>query len=195
MLCRAVLIVVLAIAAAVPSAAAERVLELDPGASTVRFTLGATLHTVRGTVPVERGTVRFDPATGDASGEVVAAARGADTGNDGRDEKMHEEVLKSGEFPVATLVPVRFEGELAPQGTSTITVHGRLTLLGTPHEVAIPLQVLLEGDRATVRGRFVVPYVEWGLEDPSTFLLRVAKEVEVEIEATGRLVDSPPPAG
>ncbi len=171
--------------------AAERVLELDPAATSIRFTLDATMHTVHGTVPLERGTVRFDPATGAASGEVVAAALEAGTESEGRDKKMHEKVLKSAEFPVVTLTPGRFEGELEPVGTSRITLHGRLTLLGVPHEVAIPLEVNLEGDRVTVRGSFTVPYVEWGLKDPSVFVLRVGKEVEVEIEAEGTVSDRP----
>jgi len=37
-----------------------------------------------------------------------------------------------------------------------------------------------------VEARFRVPYVEWGMRDVSSFVLRVAKDVEVSVRAEGR---------
>src|SRR5207253_4296277 len=56
-------------------------IELDPQQSTVTFTLGAFLHTVRGTFRVKHGTVRFDTETGEATGEVVVDLGSGVTGN------------------------------------------------------------------------------------------------------------------
>lgn len=41
---------------------------------------------------------------------------------------------------------------------------------------------------ASILHRFEIPYVEWGLDDPSTFILRVAKEVRVTIETAGTII-------
>lgn len=35
--------------------------------------------------------------------------------------------------------------------------------------------------------RFSIPFVEWGLKDPSVAFLRVKKVVEVHVKAEGRL--------
>jgi hypothetical protein len=34
--------------------------------------------------------------------------------------------------------------------------------------------------------KFEVPFVDWGMKDPSTLILRVNKSVEIELRTTGR---------
>ncbi|HSL18233.1 MAG TPA: YceI family protein [Methylomirabilota bacterium] len=166
------------------SAAAERIrVELRPDATTIGFELSATMHTVHGTADLEGGTFTVDTATGAASGEAVVAAASVDTGNKKRDKKMHGEVLLSERHPRIVLRAERLEGELAPAGTSEVTVVGTLELLGQAYPIEIPITVAIDGDRATVDASFLVPYVAWGLTDPSTFLLRVSKEVPVTVTA------------
>jgi hypothetical protein len=60
------------------------VVELDPAATQVAFTLRATLHTVAGTFVLKHGTVMLDPATGKAEGLVVVDAAGAGRAGDPR---------------------------------------------------------------------------------------------------------------
>ena len=175
-------------AALAGAAAAEELrLVLDPGRSRVAFTLDATLHTVRGTARLERGEVRFDPVSGAASGQIVIDARSAETGNGARDRDMHGKVLDSARFSDIGLEIERLEGRFARAGASDLTLHGRMRIHGGAHPVAIPVHVETAGDELTASARFTVPYVAWGLPDPSSFVLRVGKEVEVEVAAAGRL--------
>lgn len=170
--------------------AADLVVELDPASSSIRFELGATMHSVHGTAALSHGRFAFDPATGNANGEIVVDARSADTENGKRDKKMHAQVLESAQYPEIVLRPVRISGQLPPPGTTAAaTVEGELQLHGTSHLISFPAQVsTAEGDVVAVSAQFEIPYVEWGLDDPSTFILRVSKEVTVTLEARGRLL-------
>jgi len=176
-------------AGALTASAAERVLTLDPQKTEVRFTLGATLHTVHGTLRLAEGRVQVDDQTGSVSGRVVVDARSGDTGNESRDRKMHEEVLRSASFPEIVLTLDRVEGALVSDGATDLTLVGRLRLLGAEHAVRIPARIEIAGDRVRTHFELEVPYVAWGLKDPSVFLLRVEQVVRVAVEATGALSD------
>jgi polyisoprenoid-binding protein YceI len=166
---------------------AAETLVLDPARSRVRFTLGATLHTVHGELQLVSGEIRFDPAGGPASGEVVADARSAKTGIGARDRDMHAKVLESGRFPEIRVVASRLEVLRRDATSAEVLLHGILALHGGEHAVAIPARLEARGEEISVEAAFRVPYVEWGLRDVSTFVLRVAKHVDVEVRAVGRL--------
>jgi hypothetical protein len=76
------------------------------------------------------------------------------------------------------------EGKLAPEGVSQFQVRGRFTIHGATHEISLPVEVRVAGGRMTATARFPVPYVEWGMKDPSTLFLRVDKKVNLVIEST-----------
>lgn len=180
-------LVICGIASAPAADAEERTLTLDPERTRISFTLGATLHTVEGSFRLESGTIRFDPATGSASGEVVVDATSGDTGHDGRDGDMHAKVLESQRFPRFVFTPTGFSGELGADGGGEITLAGELAIHGGTHGVEIPAEVSRDGRTLRADGSFTVPYVEWGMTDPSKFVLRVDKTVEVRVEAVGEL--------
>jgi len=158
-----------------------------PASSSVGFTLGASLHTVHGTFRVQSGTVDFNTAIQTMSGSVVVAAGSGTSGNDSRDRRMTTDILDAAHFAEVSFTPRSYQGTLAPSGDSTVQVTGTFTLHGAAHELTVPLQIHIEGPNCTAKARFNIPYIKWGLKDPSTFILRVAKEVEIDLNLVGRL--------
>ena len=129
----------------------------------------------------------FDPASGRIEGEIVVDARSGNTDNDGRDSKMHKDVLESANFPEIVFRPDRAEGFSAATGMLSGSVHGEFVIHGNRHEMSVPVSAQLAADRWNASAKFTVPYVDWGLKNPSTFILRVSKTVDVDVEISGTL--------
>ncbi|HMJ22836.1 MAG TPA: YceI family protein [Terriglobales bacterium] len=160
-------------------------LNFVPAKTRVNFTLGATLHTVHGAFDVKRGAVHFDPATNKLTGEVLVDAASGLSGSDGRDKKMHKQVLESSRYPDIVFRPDRVEGRFAALGASTVQVHGIFVIHGAEHEITIPVRVQMDAGYWTITSHFTLPYVEWGMKNPSTFVLRVDPSVDIDIQASG----------
>jgi polyisoprenoid-binding protein YceI len=173
-----------------PLAADTLTFTLDPAATTIELHFGATLHSVDGTLRAKEGTVELDPATGRASGRIVLDATSARTGNGRRDQKMHAKILESAKYPEMVFTVERVSGVVNPAGRSELELHGVLDMHGVKRPVDVVATAKTEGDRVTATGRITIPYLEWGMADPSFFILRVEKEVHVEIRAAGRLASS-----
>jgi polyisoprenoid-binding protein YceI len=172
---------------ALPLSAATYTFALDPATTRVDFTFGATLHTVDGFMRAREGTVRIDPDTHEASGRFVLDATSAQTGVSRRDRKMHQKILESPRYPDIVFEPQRFSGVLNPVGRSQLELHGMLELHGTKRPMDMTVVATSDGTQVKGTGTMIVPYLQWGLRDPSFFLLRVEKEVRVTIHAVGRL--------
>jgi polyisoprenoid-binding protein YceI len=177
----------LALSIASPAIAQEAVLELDPAQTQVSFTLGDVLHTVHGVFKLKHGTVKFDPATGHASGMVVVDATSGDSGSHARDHKMHKDILQSAEYPEITFVPQQVQGQVLPQGDFKVQVLGTFTMHGASHPLALVIQAHLAGEQLTADTQFTIPYVSWGLKNPSTLFLRVNDTVDIAIHAAGHI--------
>lgn len=176
------------------AAAADRVgrLDLDPHHTVVAFHLGGNFHEVHGTFALAHGTLTVDPETGAASGTIVVDATSGESGNASRDGRMASAVLETTRFPEITFRAERVDGHREADGTFHAALHGVLTLHGAEHDVVVTVDGRLEGDVLTARGRFTVPYVAWGLPDPSILLLTVAKTVDVDVTTEGRVTWTQP---
>jgi polyisoprenoid-binding protein YceI len=182
------------LAHALPLPAEEWVATFDPAESEVTFVLQATGHQVRGVFSLESGEIRWDSESGVADGTFVVNSLGGETGNAKRDRKMHAEVLESSLFPHFSFRPERLEGNVAAEGSSTVQLVGTLSVHGGDHTLTVDAAVEAADGRLEAIASFPVPYVEWGLRDPSVFVLRVAKSVSVVVELSGTLHAAERPA-
>jgi polyisoprenoid-binding protein YceI len=165
----------------------EIVLSVDPAASKVHWTLDTSLHTVHGTFALKRGTLRIDTGSGKAGGEIVADALSGESGNSSRDKKMHNEVLESPRYSEILFRADRVDGPVPLQGNASVQLHGVLILHGAEHEITIPVQAQLSAGHWKGTASFSVPYVSWGLKNPSNFLLKAEPVVKVALEIAGNV--------
>ena len=172
---------------ALPLRAAETTVELDPSRSTVAFSLAATLHTVHGSFQIKRGTLKFDSSTGQASGEIVIDVVSGNTGNGSRDQRMHKEILESAKYPEAIFTPTHVTGLVPTEGEVEVELQGSFRIHGTVHELTVHCRTAIKAGQVLASTVFTIPYVQWGIKNPSTFLLRVSDKLEMRVEAAGRL--------
>jgi polyisoprenoid-binding protein YceI len=172
----------------VPAALAQhQTLVVNPGTSQVKMTLKTTHEVVNGSFHIQSGSIEFDRSTAKISGSVVVLAGSCKTGNDSRDKKMNTDILAVEQHATVSFEPKSYAGSIAPSGDSTIQVTGIFTLLGTAHEITVPVAVHLDGASATAKTHFVVPYVQWGLKNPSFLIWKADNDVAIDLFLTGPL--------
>ena len=167
-------------------AASQRLrLEFTPANTAVNFALGDLLHTVRGSFRLKHGDVECNLPSAAVTGTLVIDASSGQSGNRIRDRKMHREILESARYSEISFRPDRIEGDVAPAGVSTIQVHGIFFLHGADHELTMPVRVQVFPDHWIAETHFTIPYVRWGIKNPSAFLLRVSESVEITAHSAG----------
>ncbi|HEY9158195.1 YceI family protein [Candidatus Binatus sp.] len=163
-------------------------LELDPSKTLIEFHLPGALHTTHGTFKLEHGIIKADPATGEAGGSIIVDAKSGDSGLSSRDNRMKDSVLEVQKYPQITFAPGHVTGQLGTDGQFQAKLQGVLTLHGAGHQIVMEVRGRLVGNSLIAKSHFSVPYVDWGLKDPSILLLTVAKQVDIDIATAGHVV-------
>lgn len=176
---------VLALISAINALAQHQTFAVNPDASEVKMKLNTTHEVVNGTFHVQSGSINFDRTHPSISGIVIVAAGSGKTGNGSRDKKMNKEILKVDQFATVSFEPKAYSGTIAASGDSAIQVSGVFTLLGTAHDLTIPMQIHIDGSRATAKAQFVVPYVQWGVKNPSFFIWKAQNDVAIDLTLIG----------
>ena len=164
-----------------------QVLDFDPAQTKVEFTLADVLHTVHGTFQLKHGGIRIDSATGGVSGDLVVDATSGASGSSARDHRMHANILESSKYPEIAFRPDRLVGTLPKQGSVTLQMHGMFRIHGVDHEITFPADVVVGDGQYTATLHFIVPYVEWGMKNPSTLILRVSDKVNITVRTVARI--------
>ena len=160
---------------------------LDPAQTEIHWKLTG-LHPVHGTFKLKSGEFFLNPRTGIAEGEILVDATTGESGNAARDKRMQGEILESNRYPAIFYHPTQIKGPFkTDEGTQDLTAEGTFNIHGADHPLELPLKVQITADTATATTRFTVPYVDWGMKNPSRFLLRVSKQVEIEVSAKGTI--------
>ncbi len=159
----------------------------DPASTSIHWTLGAVLHTVHGSFRLKSGFVHLDLKTGEMTGLLDVDATSGESGNTARDQKMHQNILESYKYREITFRPVHLNGAFDPDHAQTLTIDGVLNLQGQDHPLQVTVNLHPTPGAMSVVAKFDVPYVQWGLKDPSTFVLRVSKDVSIDIDATAQI--------
>ena len=160
---------------------------VNPDVSEVKIALQTTHELVNGNFHIQSGSIEFDHSTPKMLGALVVLAGSGKTGNDSRDKKMNKDILKVEQYTLVSFEPKTHTGAIALSGDSAIQVTGIFTLLGAPHEITIPTLVHLEKTTATAKAHFVVPYIQWGLKDPSFMFWKADKVVAIDLFLVGTI--------
>jgi len=170
-----------------PLAAQQTELKLDPAKARIDWTLGATMHTVEGTFRLKSGDIVFNSKTGEASGQLIVDATSGDSGNKKRDADMNKNVLESAKYPEIIFSPKHVIGFAPGQASSTVQLAGTFTIHGASHELTLTVPLTANNTSVEAHTKFSIPFVEWGMKNPSTFLLHLNDHVNVQAVAQIRL--------
>ena len=165
--------------------AQEVVLRCDAAQSKAEWNLSDPLHEVKGDFKLKQCELHYDPSSGKASGEVVFDATSGQSGNHSRDHKMHKDVLESAKYPEIRFRPDHVEGTVAAQGASTVQVHGMFWIHGSDHEMTLPVELKMSSPQWSATAHFTIPYVQWGMKNPSLLFIHVGDTVAVDFTAAG----------
>jgi polyisoprenoid-binding protein YceI len=167
--------------------AQQRQVRLDTDLTKVTFSLGDVLHTVHGTFRLTKGDLWFDPASAKAGGKLVVNGASGDSGSHARDSRMSKSILESDIYPEIAFTPDHLDGAVNLSGHSESKLHGVFAIHGATRDLTMNIKTDIQQNRVTATADFIVPYVEWGMKNPSTLFLRVNDTVSIEIHAVGEI--------
>jgi polyisoprenoid-binding protein YceI len=162
-------------------------LAVDPAQSTIHWTLDSSLHTIHGTFAIKSGKFDLNPDGQSVSGEIRVDPASGESGNQSRDNRMHKEILEVSRFTEVVFHAQSAGAKMSTSALSDLQLQGTLSLHGSDHPITVPVHLELTGDHWKGTGKFQIPYVEWGLKDPSNFLLKAAKVVDIDVLLAGDL--------
>jgi polyisoprenoid-binding protein YceI len=138
----------------------DDVVQLDPAHTSIDFTLLGNLHTTHGRFTLKSGTIRKDPGTANATGEIAITTASEDSSEHLRDAIIQNAVLDIEHYPEIIFTPQRIQGIRDSQGNFYGQITGLMQLHGGLHQITVQIQGRLFADEITADCNFLVPYAE-----------------------------------
>ena len=147
-------------------------LHFDPAKTEIHYEAGSALHRVHGSFALKGGELAFDPATGVAQGQILVDAASGHSNDKKFDARMQGEILESNKYPEIFFHPEKSVGTLKYDDEQHLTLIGSFNIHGGDHPLKVDTFVTVHGEQATAKTEFDIPYVDWGMKDASTMLMR-----------------------
>jgi polyisoprenoid-binding protein YceI len=143
----------------------------------------STLHDFSGWTKAVTGEIEFEKGrlAETAKASVTVDARTLDTGDKGRDEEMHENVIESARFTEMKFVLASVR--LGEGGSAAMK--GSMEIHGVPRELEIPITLALRRDGCLyVKGEVRAKVSDFGIAPPSKLgMINVEDEIRIWFEA------------
>ena len=106
--------------------------------------------------------------------DVTADLTRLTSDDDRRDGQVQRQAIQTGQYPTSTFklsAPIELGSVPADGQTIDATATGELTLHGVTKTVQVPIQARLSGDVVTVTGSVEIPFADYGIQQPTSFLV------------------------
>ena len=150
------------------------------------FEVDSTWHLIHGTTKNLSGRVWLENENDPSSvrGRIVIPVSAFDTDNSSRDSRLREG-LQADKYAEVTVDILSLASGCSPAALESrpechSTVHARLSIRGVVREVTLPILIKRSGERYDVTGEVKIRWSDFGVEDPSILVARLAKEVKID---------------
>ena len=154
----------------------------------VRFDVDTTWHVVEGNVGQPSGRIWLESATDPNSirAELRFQVGSFDTGNGSRDKEMRT-VMSADMYPDVTFIAQQVVGLCSPSSlgngqTCSATLEGAVTIRNITKPITLPIAVTRRANTFEIVGKTSLMWNEFGVEDPSIFIARVDKAVQISFK-------------
>lgn len=106
--------------------------------------------------------------------EIAADLTRLQSDDNRRDGRLRDQAIETSTFPQATFrlsAPIDLGAAPVDGATITATATGELTLHGVTRTVTVPIEARLSGDVVTVTGSITIPFSDYSIQRPTSFLV------------------------
>lgn len=160
--------------------------DLNDSNTKIRFEVETSIFGVHGSAHNISGKIWLSDEKNYASilAEISIPIKDLNTGNESRDKKireiMHEDKYPNIIFKARQLSRLCNPAEL--KAPCHAELKGLLSLANTTKELTIPVTIIKKDSNYSIQGNVQFNWMDFGIEDPSTFLSKVDHQVKISFD-------------